>query len=238
MSLARLGYRTLLTDDIYDGSSVAMFFPELSGLLNRNFTYEIDGPKINTLFHAPVPGLDVCLNSAARRKVLMDGNLEHFSVAPSELTSKYDFIIIDTRPRMRFYSAVEPFRARLLMSAKLLIPSDDYRIVTAINETFDELDLVWSHSDEVDLLGAFFSMAGPENSLPKDIIHEAQHLLGEKLFASVVHSDTRTAYALISGEKVIHQLNSRVKIVQEYANLSAEITHRLLNVEEGSLNPS
>lgn len=237
MSLARLGYRTLLADDIYDASSVALFFPELSALINRNFTDEFDGPKINTFFHTPVPGLDVCLNSAARRKVLKDANIKHLSAAPSELTSKYDFIIIDTRPRTRLYTDVEPLRARLLMSAKLLIPSDDYRIDTAINDTFDELDQVRSHSDEMGLLGAFFSMAVQEKSLPKDIIREARQLLGEKLFTSVVHSDKRITYALLSGEKVIYQLSSRVRIVQEYADLSAEITQRLLNSKEGLLNP-
>jgi cellulose biosynthesis protein BcsQ len=229
MSLARRGYRTLLADDVYDGCSVSLFFHELSNLTGPNFTHELDGSKINTLFHTPVPGLDVCLNSVTRRKALMDANIEHLSVAPSELTSKYDFIIMDTMPSTRLYMAVEPFRARLLIAAKLLIPSDEYRIVRAINETFAEIDLVRSQSDEIKLLGAFISMAGPDKLLPTGIVREARHLLGEKWFAPIVHSDTRTIHALISGEKEIYQLSSRVRVVQEYAKLSAEITRRLLN---------
>jgi cellulose biosynthesis protein BcsQ len=230
MSLARCGYRTLLADDINDGCSVALLFHELSDLTGVIFTHELDAPEINTLFHTPVPGLEVCLTSSTRRKVLRDANVKHLSVAPSELTSKYDFIIIDTMPGTRFNMAVEPFRARLLMSAKLLITSDEYRIVRAINETRAELDLVRSQSDEIDLLGAFLSMPGPEKSFPTGIVREARHLLGEKMFASVIHKDTRTVHALTWGEKEIYKLGSRVRVVQEYSNLSAEITRHLLNV--------
>lgn len=229
MSLARRGYRTLLADDVYDGCSVSLFFRELSDLKFRDFTHAPDGPEINTLFKTPVPGLDVCLNSGARRKALMDANVEHVSAAPSELTSKYDFIIIDTMPRTRLLTAVEPLRARLLMSAKLLIPSDEYRIVQAINETFAELDMARPQSDEIGLLGAFISMAESKESPPAALLREAQLLLGERMFASVVHSDARTIRVLESGEKEIHRLSSRVRVVREYAKLSAEITGHLLN---------
>src|ERR1043165_438697 len=235
MSLARCGYRTLLTDDVYEGCSVALFFRELSGLIFRNFTYKQGGPDINTLFLTPVPGLDVCLNSEVRRMALMDANVEHFSTAPSELTSRYDFIIMDTAPRTRLFTAVEPFRARLLMSAKLLIPSDDYRIVQAIKETLAEIDLARPQSDEIDLLGAFISMAESKEAFPAALLREAQLLLRERMFRSFVHRDVRTIRALISGEKEIHQLSSRVKIVQEYTKLSTEITHHLLNAQRESL---
>jgi cellulose biosynthesis protein BcsQ len=230
MSLARRNYRTLLVETSGQYSTASFFlFPELRdrGISSRNSSTEHEDGMTRCLFRTPVGGLDLYPGSNHIYTHLKELGQNRYAAVPSELLQKYSFIIIDTKNDL--LNEPDLLRARLMMSAKILMPCDGMRRESGIEDSLLFLQREQERSDEIEVFGAFVNMAEPKRRSGAKILGEIRRLLPGKALETVIHRDPKLWHCLMNNLG-IHDLGPKTAIVKEYDQLTEEV---MLRVNDG-----
>lgn len=227
MSLARRGYRTLLIQPHDESIPSWLLFPDskedLFSIRRRSdiFPGYYLGEAPNLIFKTSVDGLAINVSNERERSRLLELKVNHFSPLPSEFHHLYSFIVVDTKS-FGFLDMFDLLKARLVMSAKVLISCDPSRYEAAIDTTLSSLARQQEQSDEIEILGAFLNLVGRKGHLTAGTINKIRLLLPGKVLKTVIHRDQTYRRTLENGHGALN-LGARSRIVQEYDRLTDEV---------------
>lgn len=226
MSLARRGYRTLLVETFEELSPSSLFFPQLSDIEYSPSRFsEIYGRDMaRRFFKTPVDRLDLHAGSISTRSKLLELKVKNFLTVPSEVLHKYSFIIMDVKSR-DLLDESDMFKARLMLSAKVLISCDAYRADTGIEDCFAFLKRSLEQSDEISVLGAFANKASLKSHSLMKTLFEINLFLPGGALNTVIRRDTNYLNSRMNN-LAIYDLSPRAKIVKDYEQLAEEIILR------------
>jgi cellulose biosynthesis protein BcsQ len=226
MSLARRGYRTLLVQPYDESIPSWLLFPDskedLFSIRGRPdiFPGRYPSEAPNLIFKTSVDGLDINVSNERERSRLLELEVNHFSPLPSEFYHLYSFIVVDTKT-FGLLDMFDLLKARLVMSAKVLISCDPSRYEAAIHTTLSSLARQQDQSDEIEILGAFSNLADQKRHHAADLMNEIRRLLPGKVLKTVIHRDQTYRRALANGQGALN-LGAKAAIVQEYDRLTDE----------------
>jgi cellulose biosynthesis protein BcsQ len=228
LSLARRGYRTLLVEPYRESMCTDRIFAHI--MIKAAFVksgMDFDRYLTRDMFNTPAAGLDMHVGPPRARHMLVKHGVENFCAVPSDLRSKYSFIIVDAG-RDSLLSNLDLLRAWLFVPSQVLIPCDPYRCRPSIEGTLQNLKDVSGRYDEIRVLGAFMNitLAGTPKRRVESGISDMNRLLPGKAFKTVIHADQKINEAVAEGVGA-HALGTKVRAVREFDSLTDELLLRL-----------
>ena len=168
--------------------------------------------------------------SDGTRLRLLKLGAKDFRLTPSEVLHKYYFIIIDVKSK-ELLDEPDILKARLLLSAKVLISCDAHRPNSGIENCLTFLKHSLEQSDEIEILGAFVNMSLPRKRRTEQIKREINRLLPSGALQTVIHFDSKFLDSL-ANKVAIYDFLPRGRLVKEYDQLTEEIVFRTRTAEK------
>jgi len=229
LSLARRGYRTLLVEPYRESMCTDRIFAHImvKAVSVKSGTDFFDRHLTRDMFNTPAAGLDMHVGPPRARLMLAKHGVEGFRADPSDLRSKYSFIIVDAG-RDTLLSNLDLLKSWLFVPSQVLIPCDPYRCRPSIEGTLQNLKDVSARYDEIQVLGAFMNvtLAGTPKRRVESGISDMNRLLPGKAFKTLIHADQKINEAVAEGIGA-HALGTKVKAVREFDSLTDELLLRL-----------
>ncbi len=149
--------------------------------------------------------------------------LSQMKAAISEVTTEYDFILLDCPPSLSLLTL-----NGLCAANSVLIPMQcEYYALEGLSDLVQTLKKVRAHLNPgLEIEGLLRTMYDPRNTLAQNVASELERHFGERLYRTVIPRNIRLAEAPSHGVPVL-QLDKASKGAQAYLALAGEMLRRM-----------
>ena len=160
-------------------------------------------------------GIEFEIVSNERRNFLLKKALE-------KLKGNYDYILIDCPPSLNTLSLMA-----LTASTDVIIPVQaQYLPLKGVALIRDTINLMQEHfNPELKIAGVLLTFYNERRNLDKDVLEVLQQAFGNKLFKTMISTNTKLAEAPSHGKDII-EYSPRSKGAKQYKALALEISEQ------------
>src|SRR5438874_6253397 len=157
-----------------------------------------------------------------RLKDALSEALQQMKAAITEVSSDYDFILLDCPPSLSLLTL-----NGLCAADSVLIPMQcEYYALEGLSDLVQTIRRVRTHlNPQLEIEGLLRTMYDPRNTLALNVSADLQKHFGDKLYRTVIPRNVRLAEAPSYGIPVLH-LDKSSKGAQAYLSLAGEMLRR------------